>query len=127
MSDRRLPSPEHQAVRNFLRIAGPMTALAGLIFLIVGMVSFFSSFGSFEPPRNFWCCFVGIPLLGVGLIMTKAGYIGSIFRYFAAETTPVATDAFNDMAEGAQPGMRTAARSITEGVVEGMKPRDPPK
>src|SRR6478735_4747043 len=116
MSDPRLHSPQHQAVRSFLRVVGPIIALAGLIFMIVGMVSFFSSFGSFEPPRNFWCCFVGIPLLGVGLVMTKAGYIGSIFRYFAAETTPVATDAFNDMAEGAQPGMHTAARSITEGV-----------
>ena len=49
MDDRRLPSPQHQAVRSFLRIAGPVTALVGLIFLIVGMVSFFSSFGSFEP------------------------------------------------------------------------------
>jgi hypothetical protein len=127
MNDRQLPSPQHDSIRRFLRIVGPLTALTGLIFVIVGMVSFFSSFGTFEPPRNFWCAFVGIPLLGVGLIMTKFGYIGSIVRYFAAETTPVATDAFNEMAEGAQPGLRTAAKSVTEGIMEGQKPRSPPK
>src|SRR4051812_38023240 len=116
MDDRRLQPVRHQAVRSVLRVVGPLTALAGLIFLIVGVASFFSSFGTFEPPHYFWCCFVGIPLLGVGLMLTKAGYIGDIYRYFAAETTPVATDAFNEMAEGMQPGMRTTARSITEGV-----------
>jgi len=127
MNDRRLPSPQHDAIRSFLRIAGPLTALTGMVFMIVGMVSFFSAFGTFEPPRNFWCMFVGMPLLAVGLMMAKFGYIGSIYRYFAAETTPVATDAFNEMAEGAQPGMRTAAKSITEGVVEGLKTGDQPK
>jgi hypothetical protein len=127
MSDRQLQSARHQAVRRALRVVGPVMALAGLIFLIVGMTSFFSSFGSFAPPHYFWCCFVGIPLLGVGLMLTKAGYFGDIVRYFAAEATPVASDAFNEMAEGMQPGMRTAARSITAGVVEGLKPCDPPK
>jgi hypothetical protein len=127
MDDRRLPSPQHDAIRRFLRIVGPLTALTGLTFVIIGVASFFSAFGTFEMPRYFWCCFVGVPLLGVGLIMTKFGYIGSIYRYFAAETAPVATDAFNEISEGAQPGMRTAARSITEGVVEGMKPKDAPK
>lgn len=125
MNDRRLPSPRHDGIRRFLRIVGPLTALTGLIFVIVGMVSFFSSFGNFEMPRNFWCVFVGVPLLGVGLVMTKFGYIGSIYRYFAAETTPVATDAFNEMAEGAQPGLRSAAKSVTEGIMEGQKPRNP--
>ena len=124
MSDRRLPSPQQDMIRGFLRVVGPLTALAGLVFLIVGVASFFSAFGSFEPPRYFWCCFVGIPLLGVGIALSKAGYIGAIYRYFAAETTPVATDAFNEMAEGSQPGLRTAARSITEGIEEGRKGRD---
>jgi uncharacterized membrane protein len=124
MNDRRTPSPQHQAIRGFFRVAGPITALVGLFLIIVAMVSFFSSMGSFEPPRYFWCAFVGMPLLFVGIVMTKAGYLGAIYRYFAAEATPVATDAFNDMAEGAQPGLRAAARSITEGVEEGRKPRD---
>jgi len=127
MSDRRLASPKHESVRRFLRVVGPLTAVTGLVFLTVGVVSFFSAFGAFEPPRYFWCAFVGIPLLGVGLMLTKVGYLGDIYRYFAAETTPVATDAFNEMAEGAQPGMRTTARSITEGVVEGLKSKDPPE
>ena len=51
-------NPGHSDVRSVLRIAGPFVLFAGLVFVAVGMISFFSSFGSFEPPRHFWCTFV---------------------------------------------------------------------
>ena len=49
-----------------------LIAAVGLIFLIIGMASFFSAFGGGGPPRLFWCCFVGMPLLFVGGVMNLA-------------------------------------------------------
>ena len=123
MNESRLQTVHHVRVRNAIRRVGPILAVVGLIFMIVGLVDFFGAFGGGGPPKRFWCLFVGMPLLFVGGVMTKFGYMGEIFRYVAAETTPVATDAFNEMADKAQPGIRTIAKSITEGAAEGRKPR----
>src|SRR5262245_23998574 len=74
-------SPDHLAARAMLRMIGPGVALIGLVLVVVGVASFFAAFGTFEMPKYFWCAFVGIPLLGVGLIMSQFGFLGSIFRY----------------------------------------------
>ncbi|MBI2948490.1 MAG: hypothetical protein HYY23_12670 [Verrucomicrobia bacterium] len=113
-----IQSSKHTAVRSFLRIAGPIVALVGLSFLAVGMTSFFSSFGSFEPPRFFWCGFVGMPLLFVGVVLCKFGYFGAVARYIAAEAAPVAKDTVNYMAEGTKDAVKTVARAVAEGVQE---------
>jgi len=39
--------PGHTTIRNALRIIGPIIALIGLGFIVVGMVGFFRAFGSF--------------------------------------------------------------------------------
>jgi hypothetical protein len=115
-------------------VGGPLAALAGLALIVVGMWSFFASMGSFGPPQYFWCVFAGMPLLMVGLVMCKFGYLGAMSRYLAREAVPVSVEAFNAMADGTQPGMRTVAKSVaksvTEGIIEGMKsagPEEPPK
>jgi hypothetical protein len=125
MNDNRLESPNHATIRTVLRIGGPTLALLGLVLMGIGIGSFFAAFGAFEPPRHFWCVFAGMPLLMVGLVMSKFGYMGAIFRYWASETAPVAKDTFNYVAEESQPGMRAMGKSVTEGVVEGMKGREP--
>jgi hypothetical protein len=94
--------------------------------MIVGFGSFFAAFGTFEPPRYFWCAFVGMPLLIVGLVMCKLGYLGAIYRYIAAETAPVATDTINAIGQGAQPGIKAVAKAVTEGIVEAQN-EQPPK
>ena len=123
MDDANRLNPGHTAVRSGLRVAGPLVLGLGLIFLIVGMVSFFSSMGSFEPPRLFWCCFVGMPLMFVGGVMTSTGYMGAMLRYQAAEAAPVGKDTFNYVAEGTKPGIRNVAQAIVEGVKSGEKPK----
>lgn len=115
----KLQTPNHTRTRAFLRVGGLSTAAVGLVFLIVGMVSFFSAFGG-GSPRLFWCCFVGIPLLFVGGVMSMFGFLGAVARYTAAEQVPVATDAIHDLAEGTQGAVRTVARAVTEGVREGL-------
>ncbi len=121
MNHSRTKSPSHDSVRNFLRITGPLFAATGLILTGVGIGSFFAAFGSFEPPRYFWCTFVGFPLIGLGMIMSKLGYLGAIYRYIAAETTPVARDAINDLGEGISPGVMSMAKAVAEGIQEGRE------
>jgi RNA polymerase subunit RPABC4/transcription elongation factor Spt4 len=115
MEDKKL-DPGHNKLRDFFRVAGPLVALAGLIFMAVGLVSFFSAFGSFEPPRYFWCAFVGVPLLGVGMVLCKLGYMGKVIRYVAGEVAPVGKDTINYMAEGTKEGIKTMAQAIGEGL-----------
>ena len=101
----------HRERRARLRGIGLGLAGVGLVFTIVGLGSFFSSFGSFEPPRYFWCAFVGLPLLGIGARLTKIAFLGAIGRYIAGEGAPVAKDTLNYMAEGTREGVSTFARS----------------
>jgi len=121
----RIESPKHKAVRALLRRAGPLTAGAGIVFIVIGFVSFFAAFGGDGPPRYFWCAFVGMPVLFVGIVMTKAGYIGTVTRYIAAETAPVAKDTANYMAEETKDAVKTVARAAGEGVREGLQ--EPPE
>ena len=123
MSENLLQSARHQSVRKVLRVGGPAVALLGLLFLLIGMISFFSSFGSFAPPRFFWCAFVGMPLLFVGGVMCKFGYLGDIARYIASESAPVAKDTINYLGEETQPGVKSFTKAITEGVLEAKAER----
>lgn len=108
----------HNEKRKILRIVGPIVLITGLIFIIVGMVDFFSStripFGG--GPNLFWCNFVGMPLIFVGFVLTSAGYMGAVARYQAEEIAPVGKDVFNYMAEGTSKGVETIAKSIHNGI-----------
>jgi len=89
----------------------------GAIFMAIGLISFLSAFGSFGPPRYFWCAFVGMPMLGGGIAITKFAYAGAVARYIAAETAPVGKDTFNYIAEGTQDGVRNISSAIQEGLI----------
>lgn len=108
--------PGHATVRNLLRVVGPVIAITGLVFVVVGFASLFSAFGAMRPPRHFWCGFIGLPLLGVGLTLCKFGYAGKVARYVAGEIAPVGKDTLNYMADGTKDGVRTIATAIGEGV-----------
>jgi len=85
-------NPNHQNQRSALKLIGPIMLGIGIIFIAVGVISFFSAFGSFESPKYFWCCFVGVPLMGIGARITKYAYMEKIARYSAGELAPVAKD-----------------------------------
>lgn len=121
MNENKLQSSQHSNIRTVLRVGGPVIAGVGLLFMIVGFASFFASIGSFEPPRFFWCTFVGMPLLFVGISMCMFGYLGAVQRYVAGESAPVAKDVVNYMGENVQPGVKAVAKAVTEGVIEAQK------
>lgn len=108
--------PQHTQTRDILRVVGPAVIIVGLIFTAIGIGSFFSSFGSFEMPRYFWCAFVGIPLLGLGSLICKFAFMGAVSRYVANEIAPVGKDVVNYMAEGTKDAVRDVATAVGDGL-----------
>ena len=115
MRDQEQINPGHTDTRSLLRIIGPSILAIGLMFVAVGLGSFFSSFGTFEPPRYFWCCFIGMPAIAVGLAISRFAFLGAVSRYVAGEVAPVGRDTFNYMATGTKEGVRDLAGAISEG------------
>ena len=120
MSEESKIDPKHSTSRLFLRMLGPTITGLGLLLTVIGFGSFLYSFGSHEFPRYFWCIFVGLPLLFVGISMSMFGFLGSFTRYVSGEQTPVMKDSFNYLAEGMQEGVKTVATAIGEGLAAGM-------
>lgn len=123
MSD--LISPRHDETRSLLRVLGPAIAGVGLVFMIIGLGSFFAAFGghSMEPPRFFWCAFVGMPLLAVGVGISKFAYFGAVARYIASEAAPVGKDFTNYMVGGTKGSIRDVATAIGEGFATAKSPQ----
>ncbi len=93
---------DQASVRTGLRIGGAIIAGTGLILVIAGFASFFSSMNSFSGPKHFWLAFIGIPLLGIGMMMLVAGFFGTTTRYAAGEVMPTVKDSLDYMGIGAR-------------------------
>jgi len=116
MKDARKIDPAHRQIQGLLRTVGPVVLGLGVAFTAVGLIGFFRAFGSFEPPRYFWCAFVGMPLIAIGSGMSKLGYLGAFSRYVMGEVAPVQKDTFNVLAEGVSPGVESLARAVRHGL-----------
>ena len=111
---KKQPPYENQnaGIRIALRVIGFIILPAGALFAAIGLIDFFSAFGSFHPPTKFWCAFVGLPLIGLGIACLKAGYLRAIGGYVAGETAPVATDTLKYVSDELRPSIRDLARDI---------------
>lgn len=107
--------------RNLLRVGGLTLLSLGGLLLVIGMWSFFSAFGGFEPPRYFWCAFLGLPMMPIGGAMTMLGFLGSIQRYVAGEVLPTQVDAVNYVGRETQPGVKAMAEAVTDGVLDSLQ------
>jgi hypothetical protein len=90
------------SVRSAIRAIGPVLIGVGALLTLGGLADFFAAFGTFQPPRNFWMAFVGLPTLAIGVAITKYAYLGPAARYVAGETTPVLRDALGALGLGEQ-------------------------
>jgi len=121
-SSRPAPDPSHLALRGVLRILGPLLIVAGIAFTVAGVYSFNKSFNErresfgqpfsvlLEPerkessPDRFWMCFLGFPLIGIGIFATKVGFLGTAARYVVHETRDSVSVLAGAVAEGIREG-----------------------
>ena len=88
----------HDSIKYVMRLVGGIALVVGAIFTVIGAISFFGAFGSHNPPQYFWCAFVGLPLVSLGLWFLKAGFLGRVAKYASDEITPVVGDAAKHIA-----------------------------
>lgn len=117
-------SPRHREIRQVLRIVGPLAVGLGVLLIAIGVGNFFLSFGNLEPPRFFWCAFLGMPILFVGTALCMFGFMGAVARYQAGEVAPVGKDTFNYLATGTKGGVQTMATAVGAGLAQGMSGSD---
>lgn len=84
---------KHEQTKRKLKIIGISILSIGLIFTIIGFISFFSSFGSGDMPSLFWCSFIGLPMFAVGLSITSLAFKREISRYVKNESVPIINEA----------------------------------
>lgn len=122
-----LPSPSnHNETRQLLRVVGPVLLGLGGLLTLIGLGSFFSSFGSFQMPQYFWCAFVGMPLIAAGAALSKFAYLGAMTRYVANEVAPVGKDVVNYMAKETKGSVKEVAEAVASGLRSGMQSADAP-
>lgn len=117
---------EHnRPIRSGLRALGFVLLPVGGIFVLIGLVDFFSAMGRFGgPPTKFWCLFVGMPLVAAGSWCLKAGFLRTIGTYVAGESVPIVTESARYAARELKPEVRELARAGREdgaSAVERMK------
>ena len=94
------PGLRNQAgVRTTLRVLGGLLTVVALGLIVTGGVEFFTLEG-FEEPHKFWMIMVGIPVLGIGLMLLQAGFAGAGARYAAGEYAPVVKDTTGYLTDG---------------------------
>ncbi len=108
-------NPSHNKQRNALRVIGSIILFIGLGFLAVGVISFFTAFGSFGTPKYFWCAFVGMPMTFIGLLICKFAFMGKVARYTVGELAPVGKDTLNYLAKETKEGVADVSEAYHQG------------
>lgn len=133
MSSRHnLDTNQHRSNRSALRIIGPLILGIGVLLTVIGLLGFFSAFGSepsFDGPpagiKLFSLAFIGIPMMGIGGAITKFAFMGAVARYAVSELAPVGKDTANYMIDGTKDAVGDLAQSVGAGIAAGMSGERP--
>lgn len=87
----------HEETKKKLKIIGFIVLGAGIILSAIGLISFFSAFGSGDFPKLFFLVFPGFPMIGIGASMLSFAYKREIMRYSKNESVPVINEAIEEV------------------------------
>lgn len=114
MSDTRRPELRNQSgLRNFLRVGGIAAVVVGVVLIALALHDMFDASSHFDSgPGRVWLMFIGIPLLGVGSTMLKAGFLGTATTYAAGEVTPTVKSTLDYLGAGPAATCRSCGETV---------------
>lgn len=87
----------HEETKKKLKIIGSIILGVGITLSAIGLISFFSVFGSGDFPKLFFLVFPGFPMIGIGASMLSFAYKREIMRYSKNESVPVINEAIEEV------------------------------
>lgn len=88
---------DHELKKKQIKKIGKVLLIIGIILDAIGFISFFSSFLGGGFPFLFFCSFIGLPITGVGLMLTLVGYKRETMKYMKDESMPVYKESYHDL------------------------------
>ena len=102
---------KHQRTKIILKVLGIIFLIAGLTFLIWGIVDFSIKFGDFDSGvPKIWLLGIGIPLTFIGSVCTIFGFRKEVINYVKNESMHTIKDAYRDL----KPEMRDFVNTVTK-------------
>lgn len=87
----------HEETKKKLKIIGSIILGVGITLSAIGLISFFSAFGSGDFPKLFFLVFPGFPMIGIGASMLSFAFKREIMRYSKNESVPVINEAIEEV------------------------------
>jgi ribosomal protein L40E len=110
-----LVDPGQERIQGTLCVFGLVLLGLGLVLTAIGLINFFTAFGTIQALRYLGAVVLGLPLIAIGAGLTRVGYSGEIMRDFSRGGTPGVRDAANPLAEFTPQGVETTARATVRG------------
>ena len=103
---------KHARNKKILKIAGITVLTLGVCCTVAGFINMATSIAAMEMPRLFFLLIIGLPCIGIGLMLTLTGFRKEMATYIKNESVPV----FNEAGEEMKPGISAVAGAVKEGV-----------
>lgn len=91
---------DYSKTKKTFRTLGFIILPIGLVLSIIGFIDFFMSFNSMTQPKLFFCLFIGMPLVFIGIIFLILGFMKELNSFAASQSAPVHKDVINYMLDG---------------------------
>lgn len=101
---------KHARNKKILKIAGITVLTLGVCCSVAGFVNMVTSMAAMEMPRLFFLLIIGLPCIGIGLMLTLTGFRKEMATYIKNESVPV----FNEASEEMKPGISAIAGAVKD-------------
>ncbi len=104
---------KHLKLKKKLKTIGMTLLVIGAVCAILGFGEFFITIGNGGGmPKLFFLCFIGLPMIGIGVGLLMFSSHGDIMRYTKNEAVPV----INEAGEELTPAIKSVAGAVREGL-----------
>lgn len=101
---------KHARNKKILKIAGITVLALGVCCTVAGFINMATSIAAMEMPRLFFLLIIGLPCIGIGLMLTLTGFRKEMATYIKNESVPV----FNEAGEEMKPGISAIAGAVKD-------------